>query len=144
MATRTAPIDREGLEILGTDECLRLMARAKVGRIAFVDAGEPMVLPVNHALDGHDVVFRSASGSKLDAAWGARPVAFEVDAFDELGRVGWSVLVRGTADIVTDPRECERLDTLELRPWADAVPRSEWIRIRPTEISGRRIRPRMI
>ena len=144
MAITTAPTDREGLEILGTDECMRLIASAKVGRIAFVDAGEPLVLPVNHVLDRQDIVFRSATGSKLDAAWGARSVAFEVDGFDELARIGWSVVMRGTADIVTDPREYERLEALELRPWADAVSRPDWIRVRPTEISGRRIRPRMI
>lgn len=145
MATGGEAMDREGLEILGMDECLRLIARARVGRVAFMEAGEPLILPVNHALDrSNTIVFRSARGSKLDAAWGGHAVAFEVDGYDEASRIGWSVVVRGAADIVTDPRDYEHLESLGLRPWADAVPRVEWIRIRPTEISGRRILPRVI
>ena len=43
------------------------------------------------------------------------------------------------AETVTDTDEVTELDAMELEPWADAVPRLAWVRIRADEISGRRI-----
>ena len=65
------PTDHAGLEILPFDECLRLLASVPVGRVGFFADGEIVVLPVNHVVDGHDVVFRTAYGSKLSAAGGS-------------------------------------------------------------------------
>ena len=64
------PADHAGLEILPYDECLRLLATVPVGRVSFFADGEIVVLPVNHVMDGHDPVFRTAWGSKLSAAGG--------------------------------------------------------------------------
>jgi uncharacterized protein len=139
-ATMTIPTDHGGLEVLTFHEALSLLASVPIGRVAFVDNGEPVVLPVNHAMDGKAIVFRTSYGSKLDAAWWQMPVAFEVDSYDEASRTGWSVLVKGYADLVVDDDEIDRLDTLDLRPWAYDVDRStHWVRIHPSEVSGRRI-----
>lgn len=135
----TVPVDHTGLEVLAPDDCLALVAGTPVGRVAFVDAGAPVVLPVNHAVDGRSVVFRTAYGAKLGAAIRASVVAFEADEYDRQARDGWSVLVTGVADIVEDPDEIEALDALDLHPWADSVDRPFWVRIRPDEITGRRI-----
>ena len=75
-------LDHSGLGVLSREECLRRIRTARVGRVAFVENGEPVILPVNHGLDGDAVVFRTAPGSKLTAAENDEPVAFEVDAFD--------------------------------------------------------------
>ena len=83
------PADHAGLEILPYDECLRLLATVPVGRVSFFADGEIVVLPVNHVLDGHDPVFRTAWGSKLSVAGGQDVVAFEADAYDERTRSGW-------------------------------------------------------
>ena len=48
-------------------------------------------------------------------------------------------MVRGIATLVGDPAEIARLNTLGVLPWADAVPRVHWIRIRPYEITGRQV-----
>ena len=71
--------------------------------MAFIEAGEPMVLPVNHTVVGRRVVFRTFRGSLLHEALMKEPVAFQVDAFDPERRTGWSVVVRGIAeqDLVT-------------------------------------------
>src|SRR5690348_7800071 len=97
--------DRRGLRILSTAECLRRLGRGGVGRVAVTVKALPAIFPVNYAaLDG-DIVFRSASGSKLDAATDHTVVAFEVDQNDRMSHTGWSVLVVGCAHVVTDPDE---------------------------------------
>jgi nitroimidazol reductase NimA-like FMN-containing flavoprotein (pyridoxamine 5'-phosphate oxidase superfamily) len=129
-------LDHQGLVVIPPEECWQLLADSPVGRVAFNEAGEPMVLPVNHAVVGHRIVFRTLRGSLLHEALMAEPVAFQVDSFDVVERTGWSVLVRGVADLAEDPEE---LEELELHPWADTVDRDDWVQIRAEEISGRRI-----
>lgn len=134
------PTDRRGLVVLGFDECLRRLASAPVGRLAFLVAGSPVVLPVNHKLDGTNVVFRTTWGSKLQAAGAAADVAFEVDNYATAARTGWSVLVRGKASVVYEARESDRLEALGIRPWLSIDPQDGvWMRIRAEEITGREI-----
>jgi nitroimidazol reductase NimA-like FMN-containing flavoprotein (pyridoxamine 5'-phosphate oxidase superfamily) len=133
------PIDHAGLEALPFAACLELLASVPVGRVGFAAAGEVVILPVNHAMDGQDVVFRTAGGSKLSAAEEQEVVAFEADSYDPQAGSCWSVLVTGRAEIVYDDDEVRRLDSLGLQPWATQVDRPFWIRIRPTSVSGRRI-----
>ena len=77
------PTDHAGLEILPFDECLQLLASVPVGRVGFVADGEVVVLPVNHVVDGQDVIFRTAYGSKVAAAGGQDRTAFEADHYNE-------------------------------------------------------------
>jgi len=58
-------------------------------------------LPVNYTLIDGFVVFRSGEGTKVDAVPGAK-VAFEVDQFDGVSRTGWSVVVQGRAEEITE------------------------------------------
>jgi hypothetical protein len=53
------------IDELSTDECWRHLAQVPTGRLCFVEDGEPMVLPFNHALDGHSIVLRTAGGTAL-------------------------------------------------------------------------------
>jgi len=132
------PTDHAGLEILPFDACLRLLASVPVGRIGFVENGEMVVLPVNHIVDGQDVIFRTTHGSKLSAAEGEYLVAFEVDHYEAQTHSGWSVLMTGRAEMVDAEADVERMSRHGPRPWVTAVQRAFWIRIRPTSISGRR------
>lgn len=131
------PVDHAGLEMLPIEDCLRLLASVPVGRFGFHLDGEVIIMPVNHLVDGQDVVFRSARGSKLSAAEGLGNVVFEVDDYDANSRSGWSVLVNGRAEVVYDDAETRVLDTRGLEPWPSAVDRPFWVRVRPTSISGR-------
>lgn len=135
MTTPDATLDHQGLEVLRPDECWSLTGSVPVGRVAFVSDGEPMVLPVNHRVVGHHVVFRTARGALLHEALMDRPVAFEADGWDETHRTGWSVVIRGQASAV----DMSGADALALDAWADSVERDDWVRITPTEVSGRRI-----
>lgn len=135
--TTSLPLDHSGLAVLPREECLRRLATARLGRVAFVSQGDPVILPVNHGMDGESVIFRTATGSKLLAADKELPVAFEVDGYDADRRVGWSVLVRGVAVTVEDPGDVERLNLLGVWPWADLIERTFWIRIRTYSVTGR-------
>lgn len=132
-------IDHQGLEVLTADECWALIGEQPVGRVAFVEAGEPVILPVNHAVAGHRIVFRTARGMLLHEALMDRPVAFEVDGFDADARTGWSVLVQGRAGLAEDTHDLTDLDELGLDPWADAVDRDDWVTIVVDSVAGRRI-----
>jgi uncharacterized protein len=134
----TYPTDHAGLEILPFDTCLELLAVVPVGRVGFLADGELVILPVNHLVDGQNVVFRTAAGSKLSAAENGRLVAFEADSYDDLDRSGWSVVVSGFAEVIDDAAETDRLDSLGLHPWSSAVKHPFWIRIRPESVNGRR------
>src|SRR6266508_4316639 len=51
---------RAELDELDRDECFRLLASVPVGRIAVCGPGQaPLVVPVNFALDGDVIVFRT-------------------------------------------------------------------------------------
>ena len=133
--------DRSGLEVLERHECLALLAGEEVGRLGLVWGGHPLILPVNYVLDGDTVVFRTAPGTKLDASR-RTAVAFEVDRFDGATREGWSVVVQGVADEVTDfadPALLERLGRLRLDPWSEGD-KPHVVRIVPRVVSGRRLR----
>jgi len=132
------PTDHAGLEVLPFDVCLQLLASVPVGRVGFFADGEVVVLPVNHLVDGQDVIFRTARGAKLSAAEGQNLVAFEVDECDEQAQSAWSVLVTGRAETVYVESEVQRLSLRGPHPWASAVEHPFWIRIRPTSVTGRR------
>ncbi len=132
-------IDHAGLETLSFDACLQRLASVPVGRVGFYADGELVILPVNHVLDGQDVIFRTVSGSKLSAAEGQQLVAFEADDYDPQTRSGWSVLVNGRAEVMYDDHEISMLSRSGHgpQPWITTVPRAHWVRIRPTSITGR-------
>jgi uncharacterized protein len=98
------------------------------------------IRPVNYAFDEptQSVVFRSAMGSRLLAALSTGPATFEIDGVDPVERTGWSVIIAGDGEEVTDPAEIERLEAFGLEPWAPGV-KTHWVRIRATSVSGRRI-----
>lgn len=123
--------------VLTREECYDRLRSARVGRIAFVTQGDPIILPVNHAVDGEGIVFRTAPGSKLLAGDAELRVAFEVDGFDVDRRTGWSVLVRGIASTVEDADEIMRLNGIGVWPWADLVERGYWVRIGAYSVTGR-------
>lgn len=133
--------DHAGLEVLDAQTCHRLLAAMPMGRLAFVKDGEPVILPVNHAFVDGVVLFRTAPGSKLAAAAMRQPVAFEVDGISETYHGGWSVLVTGVLEELDGDQE-RTYEDVRLRPWArGGVARDHWLRLRPDQITGRRIRP---
>jgi len=127
------------LDAMSDDECRALLATAQIGRVVLSIDALPAALPVNYRLIDDAIVFRTAPGTKLTAALRHTVVGFEVDEIDRATRSGWSVLVVGTSDVVSDPPEIARLDRAGLRSWAPiSAPR--YVRISIQRISGRRLR----
>ena len=132
--------DRTGLLVMTAEECEELLASTPIGRVVFVDDGQPIALPVNYRWFEDCVVFRTLEGQKLRAAVLEAPVSFEVDRWDPVTQSGASVLVKGQASDVTDWAEKERLEELGVVPWAKQPWKQSWVRIVPDEVTGRRLR----
>ncbi len=134
-----AATDHAGLAVLSFEECQQLLASSGVGRVAFLADGEVEVLPVNYTIEGARVAFRTATGSKLEAAVERAVVAFEVDGYDPVERTGWSVVIKGRAEVASDAALVARLERSGLKPYSTAVSKPEWVVIHPNAITGRRV-----
>lgn len=132
-------VDSGGLWVLSEAESLKLLSGARVGRVVVSMNAMPAAFPVNYALIGREIFFRTAAGTKLSAATNRTVVAFQVDEFDSIGASGWSVLVVGTARLVTDPRERALLDASGLYSWG-AAGAVHYVAVGIDRITGRRLR----
>ncbi|MFI6360142.1 pyridoxamine 5'-phosphate oxidase family protein [Streptomyces sp. NPDC050743] len=124
-------------------EALRLLGSVSLGRIVFTRQALPTVRPVNHALDSGDIVIRTHEGAALtshaeEADGTGVVVAYEADAIDPDTHLGWSVVVTGYAQLVTDPVELDRIREL-LQPWAPIEGMDQAVRIRPELVAGVRL-----
>jgi nitroimidazol reductase NimA-like FMN-containing flavoprotein (pyridoxamine 5'-phosphate oxidase superfamily) len=123
---------------VNTDEAFALLARGAqhVGRLVITVGGEPVVFPLNYAVDGDAIVFRTEVGTKLTGI--TRSLAtFEVDDIDASGH-GWAVTFEGLAQEVldADPEGLRaRLAAIELDVWPGGD-RSHVVRIRPYRVHG--------
>ena len=124
---------------LSNRECLDLLGAHHFGRIAVVNDAQPIAFPVNYTLDGDAVVFRTDPGTKLNGAAMGR-VAFEIDGSDEATRSGWSVIVQGVGNDITDTLDhrSAQLRLLEVQPWAPGE-KARWVEVLPQSITGRRL-----
>jgi nitroimidazol reductase NimA-like FMN-containing flavoprotein (pyridoxamine 5'-phosphate oxidase superfamily) len=141
---KSAPLGRPAgdrvLRTISPVECLDLLEPGGIGRVGFTAEDGVIMLPVNFAVCGNTIIFRTAPDTLLALHANAH-LSFEVDHFDEVLRAGWSVLVQGHAQQVTDEREVQHLEKgTRLMPWAPGA-RDVYVRIAPTHISGRSIQP---
>jgi transcriptional regulator with XRE-family HTH domain len=121
-------------------QCRTYLAAGGVGRVVFDEPDRgPVAVPVNYQMDGDDVIFRtSASGTIAEALHHGR-VSFDVDHLDDALAEGWSVLLTGTARLVTEEAELKRLADLGIEPWPGGD-RDSYIRLIADQVTGRRIR----
>jgi nitroimidazol reductase NimA-like FMN-containing flavoprotein (pyridoxamine 5'-phosphate oxidase superfamily) len=124
---------------LSREDCLRLLTSNNFGRLA-VATDSPVIRPVNYVFDerSQSVVFRTADGSKFHAMLVNGNAAFEIDGIDQGSRTGWSVIIVGVTEEITNPSELRRLEHLELETWTPGH-KTHWMRIRAWTVTGRRI-----
>jgi hypothetical protein len=85
------------------------------------------------------VVFRTSPYGVLSALERHTRVAFEIDDIDEQRETGWSVLVLGSAERITQEYTLSSLWSDGPVPWASGT-RNLFIAITPDTISGRTVR----
>ncbi|GAA2795019.1 pyridoxamine 5'-phosphate oxidase family protein [Kitasatospora paracochleata] len=135
---QSGPPSRPALLRLTEAECWDRVGVRGVGRLAIPAEPTPLVFPVNYAVDAGTLVYRTDPNGAGALPTGA-PLSFQVDRIDDHLSTGWSVLITGTAEPITEEEEQQRLRReLGVEPWAGGH-RVLWIRIRPDTVSGRRI-----
>ena len=122
---------------MARSQCLELLGGAQIARVVLSIKCMPVALPVNVSLLGEDVIFSTDRGSKLTAAVEGQVVSVEADDIDLMYRTGWSVLVTGRAQLITEPADIEWASS-RLQPWAPG-PHPFLVRVSSTLISGRRL-----
>ncbi|MGW6568569.1 pyridoxamine 5'-phosphate oxidase family protein [Streptomyces sp. NPDC054975] len=121
-------------------EALRLLGSVSLGRIVFTHQALPAIRPVNHLMDGEDIIVQLHDGATLASivtptqAAGV-VVAYEADVIDPETHIGWSVVVTGYAHRITDERELAR-SAARLRPWVQHPTMNAALRIRPDLVTG--------
>ncbi|WP_051467601.1 pyridoxamine 5'-phosphate oxidase family protein [Actinomadura oligospora] len=134
-------LDHAALDHAALDHatCLRLLGGVAVGRIAWCACdGRAIVVPVTFVLDGDAIIAHAFAGSGLRAVRTGRPLTFEADDVGPAPHTGWSVLVRGLAEVVDD-RHAVRWPTASTR--GEDEPAPFLIRIPASEVTGQRLSP---
>jgi len=126
------------MDVLPADESWNLLSSMTLGRlVACVEGGYPEIFPVNFVVQRKTVLFRTAEGAKLFSVVMNNRVAFEAD--NHTLSEGWSVIVKGRAQVLNIGAELQEADRAHLLPWT-AMLKRRYVRVIPSEITGRRFR----
>lgn len=124
---------------LSEERCVALLRSCVVGRVGLLTRTEMQIIPVNYSVVEDAVVMRVDPHGVLGTHAPGQEVAFEIDEVDHDRWRGWSVLVHGTGELVSDPEELDYIRVVwPPRPWA-AGERSAYLRVAWTSLSGRQL-----
>ena len=124
------------LEVLGYEACIELLSSRAVGRIAWLDRGRIVIVPVNYEW-AHDALwFRTDPGDKLRAFLFSE-ISLQIDDIDMTSHTGWSVLARGVAKAVAE-HDRVGVGAPAIDTWSPGT-KPVLIRMEITSISGRRL-----
>jgi nitroimidazol reductase NimA-like FMN-containing flavoprotein (pyridoxamine 5'-phosphate oxidase superfamily) len=125
---------------LSAATCADRLEASALGRVGTIVDGRPQIFPVNHVYDRASgrIVFPTQAGTRLHAALQWPWIAFEIDGMDPDGAGGWSVVVVGQGEPLTDEATIARARRARRVLWA-AGPGTEWAQIVPVRVTGRRI-----
>ncbi|MGV0636310.1 pyridoxamine 5'-phosphate oxidase family protein [Mycolicibacillus trivialis] len=127
----------EPIAILPVGECWNLLATVSLGRLVTSVEDQLDIFPVNFAVQNRTVLFRTAEGTKLVSATINSRVLFEADNYNPAE--GWSVVVRGMAQVLRSADEIREARDAPLWPWTPWL-KQNYVRILPTTVTGRRFR----
>jgi nitroimidazol reductase NimA-like FMN-containing flavoprotein (pyridoxamine 5'-phosphate oxidase superfamily) len=126
-------MDEDVVTELSPDECWEMLREEEFARLAFRIVDEVHITPVNYAVDGETLLFRTAEGTKLLAVVMGSQVALEIDRYDD--ESARSVVVRGSARLLPED-EAHRSENVPLRPWVPTL-KYNVVEITPRVVSGR-------
>ena len=116
-------------------DCGDLLASVSLGRLVTTVAGWTEIFPVNFVVQDRTLLFRTAEGTKLLTSVLNEHVVFEAD--DHNVAEGWSVVLRGTAHLLSTASEIHRAERAGLYPWI-ATQKLRFVRVTPETVTGRR------
>ena len=126
------------MDILSESECWNLLSSMTLGRLVTCVDDHPEIFPVNFVVQRRTVLFRTAElATKLFTVVMNNRVAFEAD--DHNVSEGWSVIVKGRAQVLNSRAEIREAERAQLLPWTAGV-KGRYVRVFPSEITGRRFR----
>jgi uncharacterized protein len=115
-------------------ECHRLLCQQRVGRLAIIEGGYPISIPISYRLSGtpseRRIVFRTAPNTTI-AQYEGR-ASLEVDHINEQAKSAWSVIARGTLHRLFDDGTLP-----DPQPWL-IEGRDQWLALDVVAVSGRR------
>ena len=126
----------DGNPVLGLDDeqSWKLLEATRHGRLVVSVAGEPDIFPVNYLVSGRKIYLRTAPGNKLAQLTINSRVLLETDGV--LSDEAWSVVLRGTARVLTNSTELAAVEQLGLKSWVPTL-KDFYVEIVPTSVSGR-------
>ena len=130
-------IEQDPITVLGDSDAWNLLSSVALGRLVTSFGGQQEIVPVNFVTQTETVLFRTAEGTKLFTTVMNEKVLFEAD--DHTVAEGWSVIVRGTARVLSSSEEIREADKAVLMPWVPTE-KLRYVRVTPNEISARRFR----
>ena len=129
------PMASDPITVLDDHEAWNLLSSVALGRLVTYFGGQLEIFPVNFVAQKGTVLFRTAEGTKLFTTVMNDKVLFEAD--DHTVAEGWSVVIRGTAKMLSSAEDIREADQAGLMPWV-ATEKLRYVRVTPTEISARR------
>ncbi len=129
------------LRTLDRVECLNYLPAKQVGRLGYVTDDGPRIVPLNYTTTPDSIIVRTLAYGEVARCAVDQRVAFQIDDIDEFHQTGWSVLVIGTAKLVSveDMKQIMYVGAPE--PWAEG-PRTLFLQIPLTTVTGRQVMAR--
>ncbi|MGY4541520.1 nitroimidazol reductase NimA-like FMN-containing flavoprotein (pyridoxamine 5'-phosphate oxidase superfamily) [Arthrobacter sp. UYNi723] len=119
---------------LDDEQSWKLLEATRHGRLVVSVAGEPDIFPVNYLTSDRKIYLRTAPGNKLAQLTINSRVLLETDGI--LSDEAWSVVLRGTARVLTNSAELAAVEELGLKSWVPTL-KDFYVEIVPTSVSGR-------
>jgi len=119
---------------LDDEQSWQLLEGTKHGRLVVSVAGEPDIFPVNYLASNGKIYLRTAPGNKLAQLTINATVLFETDSV--LSDEAWSVVLRGTARVLSTSAELAAVEDLGLKSWVPTL-KDFYVEIEPSSLSGR-------
>lgn len=129
--------EQDPVTVLDDAEAWRRLSSVALGRLVTSFGGQLEIFPVNYVTQNGTVLFRTAEGTKLFTTVMNEKVLFEAD--DHTADEGWSVIVRGTAKVLSGAEEFREAEKTVLMPWTPTE-KLRFVRITPNEITARHFR----
>jgi nitroimidazol reductase NimA-like FMN-containing flavoprotein (pyridoxamine 5'-phosphate oxidase superfamily) len=119
---------------LNDEQSWKLLEATRHGRLVVSVAGEPDIFPVNYLASGRKIYLRTAPGNKLAQLTINSSVLLETDGI--LSDEAWSVVLRGTARVLSNSAELAAVEELGLKTWVPTL-KDFYVEVVPTSVSGR-------